>query len=97
MSITNDGALEALRALLASAESGVNFRASLNHLLDENPVLFCLEVKGSPAVGARNLVATMKPTKRFQAFVSTVAAEDEPNALGRGRVGNIDRDHAFGS
>lgn len=92
--VRNDGAIEALETLLLLAQRGVDFRAELDQLLDDDPVLFCFQIHDMTALTADDHVASVKPSEGLKTFVATLLARNsEFNPLSSGRIDNIDWDH----
>jgi hypothetical protein len=87
-----------VRELTAFLESGICSAAEFYRLLDDDPVLFSLQVDGNPADGTGYFVSGMEATERLKSFVAALrirAAETQQNARSTMRLSDINRDHAI--
>lgn len=80
--------------LVGLSERSVQFRCILREALKNDPVLLELEINPSEATAANDVVATVKPSEKFNTLMAAfLAGNPDANSRGGLRSFDIDRKH----
>jgi len=90
--LVNDGVIEALEALLACAERGVDLRAKVRDFLDDFPTVAIGEIERCVATAAGETIARLKCSQELEVLLAALRAQKgDGNALDHagGRRGHV--------